>query len=147
MEPTFAPKKLLDGMAQSVSVLLAWTTEATEFKATLYYVLRFSTFGPFSPKAKRRWLHVRTHEFNDFAVRQPVLTHDDVKRRAVFPRHLNNAVNVSLRERLLKRHLNTSATEEEEIADTIEKVPRRRRGLCCPIGSDWRAALHQLFIR
>lgn len=57
-------------------------------------MLRVSTGRADPPKLERTWFEIRSHEFDDFAGGQLELQADGVESRAIFPRHLDDAVDL-----------------------------------------------------
>ena len=67
--------------------------EPTDFRVPAFGVFGAAAVHAFAPHAKTAGQTVRPHEINYFAGRQTKLKAQGIKGRAVFPRHLNDAVN------------------------------------------------------
>jgi hypothetical protein len=72
--------------------LLTWTPKTAEFVTSFGNMLGLPTGRPGSPKSERRRAQFGSHQMDNFPRREPKLTANRIKARAVFPCHLNDAV-------------------------------------------------------
>ena len=79
-------------------IFLSRTSEPAKFESTFGNVLCGSPSRPFAPQSEGRRLQFRTHQMNHLSGSEAELYFNGVKAGAIFPRHLNDAVNISLTE-------------------------------------------------
>ena len=64
------------------------------YSYSLLQMFRSATRHALAPHAKTRLLAIQSHEFDDLFFFQPKLKFNRLKRCAIFPRHLDDAVDV-----------------------------------------------------
>ena len=77
---------------------LAFAAKTTEIKGSLRKMLGITTSGSFTPKPKGRRLQSFSHQLDDLSGFKAKLCANRFERSAVFPCHLNDAINLSFRQ-------------------------------------------------
>jgi len=80
---------------------LARTLVATYFEASSRAMLSASALHSSAPHTPRTGLHLMAHQRYGFGFRYAKLVLDSIERRAVFPSHFDDAINLSLGKILL----------------------------------------------
>jgi len=88
-----------DVVGGSTLVLLAGSSESPEAEATQGFVLRLSTGRALSPELERAGCELGTHELDHVAWRQSELSLNGIEGRSIFPRHLDDSVDVRISQR------------------------------------------------
>ena len=77
---------------------LAIAFEAVDIRVAGYGMFGFAGFDPLTPVSITAEFEVAFHQFADLRLRKPELKANGVKRRAVFPRHFDDAVDICIRQ-------------------------------------------------
>lgn len=88
-------------MGGATSVLLAGSSKSAEAEAAQGFVLCLSAHGALSPELERACCELSTHELDHVAWRQAELSLNGVEGRSIFPRHLDDSVDVRIRQWLV----------------------------------------------
>ncbi len=86
------------------STLLTWATESANDKTPLREMFRLTASRSRSPQSKRCGLQFSSHQSDDLAGRKSELHFDRIKSRTVFPRHPDDAIDLSCRKFFLVGH-------------------------------------------
>lgn len=85
--------------ADALSVLLAWSAEAADAEGTESFVFGLSASRAFAPKFERASGELSSHELDHVARSQSELAVNGFEGSSVFPGHLDDSVDVRIRQR------------------------------------------------